>query len=415
MLIAAGLAGVASASQARHTRSVTIPPAEKIALAAADLCLQRGLGSVTMRSVAAAAHVAPSAVVYHFATREKLLLAVLDRLAVQVCAAAEELRDAPDDICTALADAASFVSAVLPPLINAQGQAIVAIDELGLALASGDEADASRARMEQFHRKCRDFWTTLPHVSREDTLAREIWAAVAQGMIPLVMLDRNPISRNVEVIRLAHRLSIRLAGGQAVLVGDEAADDQAGRDDAADISRPKGKQQIVDATIRLSGVLGVDGLTHRKIAAEAGLSVASTTYFYPTKQDMVIDAARELQARAINAVVQAADAKAGILSRIMLDQAGERRADLAALGAFSNAAVRSGGLGELATTFRRLRGATAVHWLRSLGFAEVDRLDGLLWAMATVALGNQAFTLPRHERAPYLDATSHAWLERLFA
>lgn len=395
-------------------------PAEKIATAAADLCLEQGLGSVTMRSVAAVAQVAPSAVVYHYATREKLLLAALDRLTAQVCTVAEELREAPDPICTALADAASFVSAVLGALINAQGQAIVAIDELALALASGDEAVAARASAERFNRQCREFWTTLPHVRDGDELARDIWAAVAQGMIPLVMLDRNPVSRTVEVTRLLQRLSTRLAGERPALLPANAEMDHGEAPDPAEPSRPKGKQQIVDATIRLSGVLGVDGLTHRKIAAEAGLSVASTTYFYPTKEHIVIDASRELQARAINAVVQDAnappgDAKTGILSRILLDPAGERRADLAALAAFSNAAVRSEGLGELATTFRRLRGATAVNWLRSLGHREVDRVDGLLWAMATVALGQQAFALPRQDRAPYLDATSHAWLERLFS
>lgn len=405
---------------------MTLTPAGKIAAAAARLCLESGLGGVTMRSVAAAAGVAPSGVVYHFTTREKLLLAVLERLEQEVVATCERLRGAPDETSLALADPASVASALLCALVDQQGQAIVTIDDIARALATTEEAPAARKTVQRFHRAWRALWTNLPHLRDTDPVARDVWAAVTQGMVPLVMLDRSPVNRHIEIIRLMHRLGCRLDGRTPVLVEDDGAGDLADGEPPAEADRARGKQEIVNATIRLSGVLGVDGLTHRKIAAEAGLSVASTTYFYPTKQDIVIDAARELQARSINAVVQAAaehqladgppqaDPKSEILSRILLDEHGEQRADLAALAAFSNAAVRLADLDELAVTLRKVRGRTAVRWLRSLGLGPVDRLDGLIWAMATVPLGQYALSLPRAERAAYLDAISRIWLERMF-
>lgn len=410
----------------RQADNVTRTPAGKIAAAAARLCLEKGLGAVTMRSVATAAGVAPSGVVYHFATREKLLLAVLEQLERQVSERCAELRQGQDDTWIALADAPSIVSAMLCALVSEQGLAVITIDDLRRALTTTDEAPSSRLIVKKFHETCHAFWADLPHVRNTDAIARDIWAAVAHGIIPLIMLDRNPVSRDVTIVRLMQRLACRLDGKDPQLIDGDIEDDL-GTTVPAECERTRGKQAIVKATIHLGGLLGVDGLTHRKIAAEAGLSVASTTYFYPTKQDIVIDAARELQARAINAVVQAAgaahtagqphkaDPKSQILSRIMLDKDGEQRAELAALAAFSNAAVRLAELDDLALTLRKVRGTAAVNWLRSLGFGPLDRLDGLIWSMATVPLVQHALLLPCDERATYLDATSHLWLDRLYA
>ena len=49
---------------------------------------------------------------------------------------------------------------------------------------------------------------------------------------------------------------------------------------------------IIDATVRLIGRDGVDGVTHRAVAAEAGVSLSSTTYHYASK-DVIVSAALE--------------------------------------------------------------------------------------------------------------------------
>lgn len=383
--------------------------ASRIADAAARLCLDAGLGSVTMRSVAAAADVAPSAVVYHFKTRDRLLVAMLDRIEAGIeawrVAIAATLNDGP----VSQSGPGALVSAVLCALVDAHGLASVAIPEVVRALRATESVELAVAVMERADRRADAFWQSLPALAGLDAEARAIWAAVAQGLMSLIMLDRVAVTQHARIIEVLMRLENRLGGRAIALVASPALPQAP---DTAD--RPAGKQQIVDATIRLSGKVGIDGLTHRNIAAEAGLSVASTTYFYPSKDDIVVDAAHELQARAINAVVVDAPSPPEILSRIALDADGNERAELAALAAFATAAVRLPDLHELAATFRSLRGVASVQWLAARGCAAADRLDGIIWSAVTAPLIERASLLPASQRATFLDAISATWMRRLF-
>ncbi|ARS28504.1 TetR family transcriptional regulator [Sphingomonas sp. KC8] len=383
--------------------------ASRISDAAARLCLDAGLGHVTMRSVATAADVAPSAVVYHFKTRDRLLAAMLDRIEDGIeawrAATAATLNAGP----VSPGGPGALVSAVLCALVDAQGLATVAVPEVIRALRTTDSADRATAIMARADRRADAFWQSLPVLAGLDDEARAIWAAVAQGLVSLIMLDRVTVTRHARIIEVLMRLEDRLCGRAIMPAAAPALPAAHGL-----AERPAGKQQIVEATIRLSGKVGIDGLTHRNIAAEAGLSVASTTYFYPSKDDIVVDAAHELQARAINAVVADAPSPPEILSRIALDADGHERADLAALAAFATAAVRLPDLHELAATFRNLRGAASVQWLAGRGFARADRLDGIIWSAATQPLIERASLLPIPQRAAFLDTISAAWMQRLF-
>jgi TetR/AcrR family transcriptional regulator, regulator of biofilm formation and stress response len=53
---------------------------------------------------------------------------------------------------------------------------------------------------------------------------------------------------------------------------------------------------IIEATIRLIGRDGVDGVTHRAVAHEAGVSLSSTTYHYASKDQIVSEALRHVAA-----------------------------------------------------------------------------------------------------------------------
>jgi DNA-binding transcriptional regulator YbjK len=80
--------------------------------------------------------------------------------------------------------------------------------------------------------------------------------------------------------------------------------------------RPAGHRQapedvrdaIVDATIRLVGRGGTAAVTHRAVAAEAGVSLSSTTYHFASK-DAIVDAAlRRVAEREIARLASAAAA-----------------------------------------------------------------------------------------------------------
>jgi TetR/AcrR family transcriptional regulator, regulator of biofilm formation and stress response len=51
---------------------------------------------------------------------------------------------------------------------------------------------------------------------------------------------------------------------------------------------------IIEATIRLIGREGVDGITHRAVAHEAGVSLSSTTYHFASRDEIVTEALRRV-------------------------------------------------------------------------------------------------------------------------
>lgn len=59
---------------------------------------------------------------------------------------------------------------------------------------------------------------------------------------------------------------------------------------------------IIEATIRLIGRDGVDGVTHRAVAKEAGVSLSSTTYHFDSKDEIVSEALRRVAALEIERV-----------------------------------------------------------------------------------------------------------------
>ena len=381
----------------------------RLADIAGALCIEEGIGSLTMRAVAERAGVTPPAVVYHFGNREKLLLAVLDALRSRLAAAYRDIANQIAAESPADMDAHSALCSALIALVAQHGAVFTVCDDLARALATTAQAQAAAAIMGGVYDDIEAFWQRLPGVGALPRDVRVLCVAVASGLIPFLNLDPVALRRNAMIIQTISRLFARLRGGQVILQPLPEEPEKPEEE-----VRPEGKQQIVEATIRLSGRLGIAGLTHRNIASEAGLSAAATTYFYPTKEDIVIDAAREVQARAIDTVVMGQAPLPGIMSRITLDEQAEERGDLAALTAFMNAAATQPDLGALASTFRQLRGLSAVRWLRARGCQAVDRIDGIIWSSATTPLTQRALLLPKDQRAGMLDHTSELWLKRLF-
>jgi DNA-binding transcriptional regulator YbjK len=67
---------------------------------------------------------------------------------------------------------------------------------------------------------------------------------------------------------------------------------------------------IIEATIRLIGREGVDGVTHRAVAGEAGVSLSSTTYHYASRDDIVSEALRRVADQEIERIARDAEALA---------------------------------------------------------------------------------------------------------
>lgn len=54
------------------------------------------------------------------------------------------------------------------------------------------------------------------------------------------------------------------------------------------------RKRIAEAAVAVIASHGITGVTHRLVAAEAGVSLAATTYHYQTKLDIIADASRRL-------------------------------------------------------------------------------------------------------------------------
>ena len=62
------------------------------------------------------------------------------------------------------------------------------------------------------------------------------------------------------------------------------------------------RREILEATLRLIGQSGVNGVTHRAVAQEANVALASTTYYFDSKDALVDEAVELMIARSIEYV-----------------------------------------------------------------------------------------------------------------
>lgn len=76
----------------------------------------------------------------------------------------------------------------------------------------------------------------------------------------------------------------------------EQDDFQRGRSAASDKRSLRKREMIADSVITVLSEVGISGLTHRRVARAAGISLSATTYHYATKADMLADASRDLLA-----------------------------------------------------------------------------------------------------------------------
>jgi TetR/AcrR family transcriptional regulator, regulator of biofilm formation and stress response len=60
--------------------------------------------------------------------------------------------------------------------------------------------------------------------------------------------------------------------------------------------------EILEATLRVIGESGVNGVTHRAVAQEAGVALASTTYYFDSKDALVEEALEQMIFRSIEDV-----------------------------------------------------------------------------------------------------------------
>lgn len=83
---------------------------------------------------------------------------------------------------------------------------------------------------------------------------------------------------------------------------------------------------LLDATLRVIAADGPGAVTHRRVAAEAGLPLAATTYWFASKEELILEAYRLAAARDVDRVRDLAAA----CERTPPSELGPKLADLVA-------------------------------------------------------------------------------------
>jgi DNA-binding transcriptional regulator YbjK len=178
---------------------------------------------------------------------------------------------------------------------------------------------------------------------------------------------------------------------------------------------------IIEATIQLIGRHGVDGVTHRAVAQEAGVSLSSTTYHFDSKDAIVSEALRRVAALEIERIARDAET--------LVEDAADVPSIARALAAWMGEQVRGDGLlrvragyhlqleaarrPELRTThveWGRAIHDLAAHVLRAAGSPQ-PHTDAHILAAAIDGLRLDEVTAPR----PHFEQRMRPVVERLLA
>jgi DNA-binding transcriptional regulator YbjK len=80
------------------------------------------------------------------------------------------------------------------------------------------------------------------------------------------------------------------------------------------------RREILEATLRVIGEVGVNGVTHRAVAQEGGVSLASTTYYFDSKSALIEEALDLMIARSTECVREHTTCDGTISEKELIDR-----------------------------------------------------------------------------------------------
>ncbi|MBT9472705.1 MAG: helix-turn-helix domain-containing protein [Pseudomonadota bacterium] len=374
-----------------------------------SLARDRGLGALSARSLSSAAGSSPSAVNYHFGNRDLLVSEICART-VEVAAAWRR-----DHQPGATGEAPPW--AELDHAFTGMMQARLA-DRKGLVLLQELEQEAAGGAQGNIHPLIAAeveaeaaFWRSLAVRHGAGPKAAETWANLALGLTCLMLSEPDAGRRSAWISSPASRLQRRANGRPVDLVVIDTPD-------AVAVGRAAPSHEtalkVLDAALEIIAQKGADRLSQREVALNAGVSLASVTYFFRTKSGLIGAAFDELCRRHCATVADEYEGLDRELPEVLLVFSGDRTLfGMAATDALLRAAARSPSLMATAEDLRRTRGLTTEYLLRKCGFA-VDRLDGYIWSCILAGCGRRVRLLPVEQRQERMALAARDMLEVMF-
>lgn len=363
------------------------------------LAAEQGTSALSSRSLAGAAGVSTSSINYRFQSLDGLIAAATSQ-------AEKDLSGDWQDRAVWLEglspDRAEFGALVFTLI---QSAARNRRGELRLVW-NGRLEDIRKCRLpvsEELHAAELAVWERLLKLSRIDTLSPGTLLAFSQSLTLAYLAFDEPEDFDPWALMLVQRFSARLL--KAPLDGADSSVRRAAEANAASIpSGPKSQHEtatrILKTTISLILAEGADAVTHRRIAAEADLSVSSVQHFFGTREAILVAAYRAIYSSGRNrAVPREPSAGAFDVAELMdflrsgvNEHPLESRGEIAAMmGLVLSASDRSASR-AIAHGLLAQRGQTSMSLLTALRDVRgpLSRLDGQIFSLVL----SQAELLP---------------------
>ncbi len=366
-------------------------PAEETSLLdhAIALFAERGPKGVTTRAVTERAGVSPALLNYRYGSHDRFLERAMQRAAALD---AENWRRRAES-CEKAAIRAADLPGLLQTVLRDD---FVTHRDLALcrwiSLLESDRSGARRSFAETWMRRPEEFWARLYEKLGLDLALSKATAAILLFMGQGYLLHHDAFGFDPWARDLCDRLAERILKKKPSRPGDSpwrmAAENAALPSDDADESGDATRRNIIEGAVGIILKGGADAVTHRAIAARAGVSLSSTTHHFASKSEIIIAAYRSIYRRAVlaNPEFTAPPPKMSIedfdvrLKAAASPDETERRAQTIALDDLALAASRIRALQPMAIAMFARSGEHSARVLKALAEkrGDTDRLDGQL-------------------------------------
>lgn len=385
------------------------PTSEVIIKAALSIAREVGVAGLTGRLVTARAGISASAINYRFGNIDGLRRAMHKALSEGNAQwRAEQLARITPERCQFLT-LGNVIAAFVADLAQEPSRRVLLLQEFREMCLYGitDLGTLPHDEWDNHESFIRTLIASFPHLGAPP----KIWAWFAEGALSLAIANPDPVYRIAWLASLSQRLEDRLArrAFKAVPSSPEVSQAQP----TTIPNWPDGKRRLAEATLQIIGSQGLSQVTHRRVAQAAGLSLASTTYFFASKDELIHTAFHYLHVKRATGAFEEERADSLSYADTLLSPDGQFRWEIGAYRALYKAVNHTPELARYVSDLH-WRGHSSSRWLKRRGIEPADRLDSLLWSMVASGFAQHAMLLPPSDRRNYVNSAAEQVLECLF-
>jgi AcrR family transcriptional regulator len=376
-----------------------------------EMALEGGLSALSARTLADRLNASPSAMNYHFGSRDSFLEALQRRAVAQSDAWRLAHAGAAGDLAPWSTTGDVVLALIQARLAQPRGLQLLLLEfaaeaEVCPCLAADAQAEADADDR---------FWSDLVVRVGEAPHAAPIWSAMVAGLILNFSSEPDAAVRGAWMGGTLRRLVDRMAGRRPSPIAPPAGLTLAPR---LQFQSPSGETavRIVRAALKIIGEKGAARMSQREAAAAAGVSLAAVTYFYRTRADLIEAAFSALHTGLRSEVL---DRSSGPRDRIGWSAAvfdGDGRFDwrVSAMRELMILSGRDRHLIGIVQAIRAGHGATSISLLQQRGVADADQLDAFILSTVLRGVSERVRFMPAATRRTTFDAHAEHILATVF-